>query len=184
MQTVPPHVTVSFEHLLYRIVKSASRMNELKQLNKNDVVILLIPRTSVASGVLAALLENQILYTRPKSVRGNWPLWSSVVSRVPSVASRGFPPFRYQNSKFKFGRGRGEVLNFESCQPSLFLWPTIIQTWPRQRPNLNFASFKYSFSTKVLKLTNRTRQRTKIELLILLAINISNTYIIILDVCT
>ena len=34
------------------------------------------------------LLKDQVLYLGPKSVRGNWILWSSVVSRGPPVASR------------------------------------------------------------------------------------------------
>ena len=34
-------------------------------------------KASVVLGVLAALLEDYILSAGPRSVRGNWPLWSS-----------------------------------------------------------------------------------------------------------
>ena len=55
-----------------------------------------IPQTSVALGILSALVEDYIPYPRTKSVRGNWPLRSRVVPRGPPggipwlpVASRG-----------------------------------------------------------------------------------------------
>ena len=51
-------------------------------------------QTSDTYGVLGVLVEDSIWDARPKSVRGNWPLWrpgglSGLL--CPPVASRGFP---------------------------------------------------------------------------------------------
>ena len=48
---------------------------------------MFIPQTSVAVGVLAALVEDWISNTGQKSVRGNWPLWSAVVSSPPTTTT-------------------------------------------------------------------------------------------------
>ena len=56
--------------------------------------IFFIPPTSVVLGILAALVEDEIQDNVPKYVRGNWHLWSPMVSRgVPwsPVVPHGLP---------------------------------------------------------------------------------------------
>ena len=86
--------------------------------NDPNVSILLFPQTSVDLRVLAALVEDQICNTGPTSVRGNWPLWSPVVSRgIPwsPVVSRGLPCYSVINTCFNTKNSR-------------------VQIGPRQRP--------------------------------------------------
>ena len=49
----------------------------------------IIQQTIVALGVLEALVEDYVPYPRPKSVRGNWPLWSPMVSSGPPPVDDG-----------------------------------------------------------------------------------------------
>ena len=65
--------------IMKNILKNVTKMIASCSIFGSTFMFLTFPQTSVPLGVLAALLEDKVCVARPKSVRGNWPLWSPVV---------------------------------------------------------------------------------------------------------